>query len=69
MNFKLGDTIYVKTDPNQDEGIIVGKTELIGGTVVSRCGWNGSYVELYAQELTHEPDPLKVLGIKESHEH
>lgn len=70
MSFKLGDLIYVKTDPNQEQGMIVGKREFIGGTVVFTCGWNGTYLDLYEQELTHERDEVKALGInKQDYEH
>lgn len=63
MSFKLGASVYVKTDPNQEQGIVISKREYIGGSVTYTCGWNGIYVELYEQELTTEPDPLKALGI------
>tara|TARA_R110000868_G_scaffold334194_1_gene594874 strand:+ start:2879 stop:3091 length:213 start_codon:yes stop_codon:yes gene_type:complete len=70
MTFNLGDSIYLKTDQNQEEGIIVARRELIGGTVQFTCGWNGHYIDLYAQELTKERDELKVLGVnRQEHEH
>jgi len=70
MNFKIGDSVYVKTDPNQEDGIIVAKREFIGGTVVFTCGWNGNYIDLYEQELSKERDELKVLGVnRQEHEH
>lgn len=70
MRFTLGDTVYLKTDPNQEQLMIISKREFIGGTVTFICGLNGAYLELYEQELTHERDEVKALGInKKEHEH
>ncbi len=59
MGFKLGQSVYLKTDPQQLEGIVVGKSEFVGGSVVYKVGWNGSYVDVYEVELTGEEDTLK----------
>jgi|DEB0MinimDraft_6_1074348.scaffolds.fasta_scaffold59472_3 hypothetical protein len=63
MGFKLGQTVYLKTDAEQDEHIIVSRREVIGGTVIFTIGSNGNYFDVYDIEITTEIDPLKKLGV------
>ena len=64
MGFKLGESVFIKTDPEQNENIIVAKTEFIGGTVVLTIACNGSRIDVYECELSSEPDQLKLLNIR-----
>jgi hypothetical protein len=64
MSFKLGESVFLKTDPEQHENIIVARTEFVGGTVIYRIACNGSTFDVYGCELTDEPDQLKLLNIR-----
>lgn len=61
MSFKLGQTVYIKTDPNQYENTIVSVKEFVGGSKVYTLGCNGSYIDVYEIELSEEKDVLKVV--------
>jgi len=63
MGFKLGQTVYLKTDAEQVENIIVSKRELVGGTVIFTIGSNGSYFDVYDVELSPHIDELKRMGV------
>lgn len=64
MGFKLGQTVYIKTDDEQEENIIVARKEFHGGTVTYTVGHKGGYAEVYECELSDEPDELKILNIR-----
>jgi len=63
MGFKLGQTVYIKTDPKQFENKVVSKTEFYGGTIMYTISCNGSRVDVYGCDLTHERDELRALGV------
>ena len=63
MGFKLGDTVYIKTDAEQVENIVVAKTEFYGGSVVYKISCNGGYLDVYECELNNKIDELKKLGL------
>jgi hypothetical protein len=63
MGFKLGQTVFIRTDPEQMECIVVSKTEFIGGTTKVTIGCNGSYFDLYDIELSGEMDVLKKMDV------
>ena len=63
MGFKLGQTVYIKTDPQQMESIVVSRTDFIGGTTKYTIGCNGSYFDLYDIELCAEMDVLKKMDV------
>ena len=68
MSFKLGQDVYIKTDPNQLKNMIVGKNEFVGGTVTYTVGVNGDYATVYECELSNEPDELMRLNITQNNE-
>ena len=63
MGFKLGDTVYIKTDPEQMDAIVVGKREFVGGTITYTIGLNSNYYDMYEIELSKERGALKALGV------
>lgn len=64
MSFKLGESVFLKTDPEQLENIIVAKTEFVGGTVMYTVSSNGQRGDVYECEISYEPDQLKMLNIR-----
>jgi hypothetical protein len=63
MGFKLGQTVYLKTDSEQHENTVIAKREFFGGTVTYTIGCNGSYIDIYECELSTELDVLKKLDV------
>lgn len=61
MGFKLGQTVYIKTDPKQEECIVVSRTEFVGGTKTYTVGYNGARIDVYEAELSNEKDVVKVI--------
>ena len=64
MGFKLGESVFLKTDNEQHENIVVSVRQFYGGTTTYTISCNGSYIDVYECELSHEPDTLKMLNIR-----
>jgi len=63
MGFKLGQTVFIKTDSEQRESIVTSRHEYVGGTVSYTVGCNGSYWEVYECELSSDIDVLKKMDV------
>lgn len=63
MGFKLGQTVFLKTDADQRPNIVVAKREFYGGTVVYTVSSDGAYIDVYSCELTEDRNELIALGI------
>lgn len=61
MKFKLGQMVYIITDPEQKEYIIIARREFLGGTKTYTLAHDGMYIDTYEVELSDEKDPLKNL--------
>lgn len=66
--FELGETVYLRTDPEQYEAIITSMTEYIGGSVTYTISCNGSTTTAYGIELEREINEVKRLGINQKQE-
>jgi hypothetical protein len=63
FQFENGQKVFLKTDPRQEEHIIVARRQFIGGTETYTIGHNGNYFDMYAHELSSERDQLKAMNI------
>lgn len=66
--FNIGDTVYLRTDPAQDEYIVVEimRLENSGGVRVTyMISGDGSAFWVYGIEISHEADEMKKLEHKE----
>jgi hypothetical protein len=59
--FNFGQLVYIKTDPEQMPVQIIAIRFHMGGTVTYTTGCNGTYQDIYEDELTAEIDTLKKL--------
>ena len=57
--FTLGSMVYIKTDPEQLAVQIIAVRFHIGGSVTYTVGCNGTYQEVYEDEINEEQDTLK----------
>lgn len=57
--FNFGQLVYIKTDPQQMAVQIVAIRFFMGGTVTYTTACNGTYQDMYEDELTAEQDVLK----------
>lgn len=64
MGFKLGESVFIKTDEEQVEHMVVSIRQFYGGTTTYTIGANGGYVDVYECEISLEPDTLKMLNIR-----
>lgn len=68
MGFKLGDTVYIRTDPDQSEGIITSITEYLGGSITYAVSGHNGTTAAYGVELSRDIDEVKRLGINQKQE-
>jgi hypothetical protein len=64
MDFKLGESVFLVTDDEQAEYMVVSVRQFYGGSMVYTIGNNGNYLDVYECELSTEPDALKLLNIR-----
>lgn len=63
-DFKFGDIVYIKHDPEQKEYEVVGILAR-PGSIQIEIDYLGDVVEMYDFQLSHEKDPVKVYGLSE----
>jgi hypothetical protein len=63
MMFKLGQMVYIKTDREQIQHQIVSRREYVGGSKTYTLACNGSYIDVYEEEMSIEVDVLRKLEI------
>ena len=64
-DLEWGDVFYIKTDPCQQAGTLVGIVYLPGKQMKFRISYEGEVFEVYDFEVSKEKDVLKLYGDKE----
>jgi len=66
--YKLGDIVYLSTDPEQIERIVTERKEQIGGTLQYGLSTELVFSFHYGIEITPEYDELKAMNIRAKQE-